>query len=532
LIVRGRDVDRALTETADVCVIGSGAGGAVMAWEMAERGHTVVLLEKGGYHLRDEFNQKEEDMIPLLYKNAGLQFTVPSGIAVAQGSCVGGSTVVNDAVCFRAPDAVLGWWEDQYKVERVGPAAMKPYYEKVERMISVSEVQPYALNKNNLVLKRGAEKLGWAAAPNSRNCKSCRQCGNCQLGCYYGTKQSMLETYIPDAQERHGPAVKVFADTRAEKLIRSGGSSISGVKATVSGKDGKEFDLGVKAKVVVVAAGTIASSQLLLESGLDVNASVGKGVAIHPSPAMIGDFPQEINGNQGIPMAYHCHEFSVLKTNKRGYMLEAIFFAPYQFSLPVPGVGFEEKELMSRYAHYALIGTLLQDESVGTVIKGGPLAYYLDYRLTPGDAAMMMEGMKSAAKVLFAAGATKVLTSHRRRTVLSSESDLHLIDERGVGPGALSIGSAHPQGGNRMGGDSGAETIGGASIGAAGVSAPATRPVVDSYSKVCGVSNLFVCDASVFPTSLGVNPQLTVMALSTRAAENIAENWAKYAGTP
>jgi choline dehydrogenase-like flavoprotein len=476
---------------------------------MAEKGYSVVLLEKGGYHQREDFNQREEDMIPLLYKNAGLQFTIPSGIAVAQGSCIGGSTVVNDAVCFRAPDAVLGWWEDQYKIENIGPASMKPYYEKVEKKISVAQVRPFELNKNNLVLKRGAEKLGWASAPNSRNCKSCRQCGNCQLGCYYGTKQSMLETYIPDAENGYGKSVKIFADTSADTIVRSG-SSVSGVKATISGTDGKSFGLDVKAKVVVVAGGTIASSALLLESGIDVKGRVGKGVAIHPSPAMIGDFVEKIDGNQGIPMAYHCHEFSVLKTRKRGYMLEAIFFAPYQFSLPIPGVGHDEKELMSRYDHYALIGTLLQDESVGTVAKGGPLGYYLDYELTPGDSALMIEGMKNSARVLFAAGATRVLTSHRRRTVLYGESDLHLIDERGVASGAISIGSAHPQGGNRMGG----RAIEGA--------------VVDSYSNVLGFDNLFVCDASTFPTSLGVNPQLTVMALAVRAAENLSENWVKH----
>jgi choline dehydrogenase-like flavoprotein len=493
MIFRGGDVRRTSAETADVCVIGSGAGGAVLTWEMAAQGHSVVLLEKGGYHPREDFNQREEDMI-----------------AVAQGSCVGGSTVVNDAVCFRTPDAVLGWWEDQCKVENVGPADMKKYFERVEPRISVAEVQPYELNKNNLALKRGAEKLGWAAAPNSRNCKSCRQCGNCQIGCYYGTKQSMLETYIAEAERDFGTRVKIYADTEANSLARSG-NRVSGVKATVKGSEGKTFGLNVSAKVVMVAAGTIASSQLLLESGINVKGQVGKGVAIHPSPAMVGDFEEEINGDQGIPMAYHCHEFSVLKTGKRGYMLEAVFFAPYQFSLPLPGVEYEHKELMSRYSHYALVGSLLQDESVGTVINGGPLAYYLDYEVSKGDSAMMIEGMKSAARVLFAAGATKVITSHRRRTVLYGEQDMHLIDERGVSSGAISVGSGHPQGGNRMGGVAGSA-------------------VVDSYSKVYGFENLFVCDASVFPTSIGVNPQLTVMALATRASEHIGENWSRYAG--
>ena len=510
MIVRGADFRGSSPVKADVCVIGSGAGGAVLAWEMVARGHKVVLLEKGGYHTREEFDQREEEMIPMLYKNAGLQFTVPSGIAVAQGSCVGGSTVVNDAVCFRTPDSVLGWWEDEHKVEEVGPAAMKGYFERVEKRISVSQVQPHELNKNNLVLKKGADRLGWVSGPNSRNCKTCRQCGNCQLGCYYGTKQSMLETYIKEGEEDYGKEFTLYADAEAIELVKVG-SRVTGVKAKVKGSGGRSFDLDVRAKVVVVAAGTIASSALLLESGIEVGGQVGTGVAIHPSPAMVGDFEEEINGNQGIPMAYHCHEFCVLNTGNRGYMLEAVFFAPYQFSLPLPGVGFDHKELMSRYSHYALVGSLLQDESVGKVIAGGPLGYSLQYELSQGDSAMMMEGMKAAAKVLFAAGATKVMTSHRRPTVLHSERDLHIIDERGLTSGSISVGSGHPQGGNRMGGVKGSA-------------------VVDSHSKVYGLDNLFVCDASVFPTSIGVNPQVTVMALSARASDHIGENWRKYSG--
>jgi choline dehydrogenase-like flavoprotein len=508
--IRGEDVDRSASESADVCIVGSGAAGAILAWEMGEQGHTVVLLEKGGYHPKEDFTQKEDEMIPMLYKNCGLQFTVPSGIAVAQGSCVGGSTVVNDAVCFRTPDAVLGWWEHRYKVRDISPDTMRKFFKKVELRLSVEEVQPFQLNKNNLVLKTGCEKLRWAAGPNSRNCKECRQCGLCHIGCSYGTKQSMLETYIKDIETNHAGTTKIYADARADSIVKSG-NHVTSVKATISGKDGRTFALEIRAKLVIVSGGTVASSELLLSSGIDVNGRVGKGVAIHPSPAMIGDFDEEINGHEGIPMAYHCHEFSVVKTGKRGYMLESVFLAPYQFSLPLPGFAYEHKELMSRYSHYALIGSLLQDESVGSVTLGGPLGTILNYELTEGDAKLMIEGMKSSAKILFAAGARTVMTSHRKRTVLYGEGDLGILDERGVASADISIGSGHPQGGNAMG------ELPGVSV-------------VDSRSKVFGFDNLFVCDASVFPTSVGVNPQLTVMALAMRLAEYLRENWITHAG--
>ena len=510
MIVQGKDIAQSVLERADVCIVGSGAAGAILAWEMAEMGRSVVLLEKGGYHPRNDFNQREEDMIPMLYKNSGLQFTLPTGFAVAQGSCVGGSTVVNDAVCFRTPDAVLGWWTDQYKVDGVDPGTMKRYFEKVEPRISVGVVQPFELNRNNLILKQGSEKLGWSGAPNSRNCKNCRQCGLCHLGCSYGTKQSMLETYIPDTQSKHGDLVKIYADTTATSVTRSG-SRATGVIATVAGTGDRTFSLSVKAKLVFVSAGTVASSELLLRSGLNINGLVGKGVAIHPSPGVVGDFAETVNGHEGIPMAYHCDEFSVVKTGKRGYMIESIFLAPYQFSLSLPGFDYDVKQLMSRYNHYALLGSLLHDENVGTVRLGGPLGAVLEYGLTSADAKLMIEGMKNSARVLLAAGATQVITSHRKKTVIYSEDDLDLIESSGVGPTEINVASAHPQGGNRMGGKP-------------------EGAVVDSYSKVYGFENLFVCDASVFPTSLGVNPQLTVMALATRAAEHVGENWAKYAG--
>jgi choline dehydrogenase-like flavoprotein len=509
LIIRGSEVTGPVSERADVCVIGSGAAGAIVAWEMAEQGRTVVLLEKGGYHPREDFTQREDQMIPMLFKNCGLQFTVPGGIAVAQGSCVGGSTVVNDAVCFRTPDTVLGWWEDDHKIEGIGPEVMRKHFEKVEPRISVSEVQPFQLNRNSLILKGGCERLGWAAAPNKRNCRDCRQCGLCHLGCYYGTKQSMLETYIADIQSVHGDTVKIYADAAANELVRSG-RRVTGVGASVDGGSGSVRALSVKANLVVVCAGTIASSELLLKSSLDINRRVGRSVAIHPSPAVIGDFQEEVRGHEGIPMAYHCHEFSVLKTGERGYMLESISLPPYQFSLPLPGFGYDHKELMSRYEHFGLIGAMVHDESVGRVVLGGPLGTILEYELTSGDAAIMIEGMKNAARVLLSEGATRVITSHKKQTVVRGEDDLYLLKQRGVSPLDLNLASAHPQGGNVMGGDP-------------------KRAVVDSHSKAYGFDNLFVCDASVFPTAVGVNPQLTVMALASRLGEHLGESWSKYA---
>jgi len=319
----------------------------------------------------------------------------------------------------------------------------------------------------------------------------------------------MLETYIADIQTVHPESVKIYADTAADRLVRSG-SRISGVSASVVGEDGAIEHLNVRAHVTIVCAGTIASSELLLKSDMDINRRVGRNVAIHPSAAIVGDFREKIRGHEGIPMAYHCYEFSVLKTGKRGCMLESIALPPYQFSLPLPGFSYEHKELMSRYEHYGLIGAMVHDESVGRVRLGGPLGTILEYELTSGDAAILLEGMKNAARLLLSEGATRVITSHKKSTIVHGEEDLYLMKQRGVSALDINLASAHPQGGNVMGGNP-------------------RHAVVDSHSKAYGFENLFVCDASVFPTSVGVNPQLTVMALASRLSEHLEESWAKYA---
>jgi choline dehydrogenase-like flavoprotein len=508
LIIEGKSVAHAVKEDTDVCIIGSGAAGAILAWELAERGRKVVLLEKGGYFQKEAFTQREDEMIPRIYKNGGFQFAVPSGIIVAQGSCVGGTTVVNDAVCFRTPDQILERWEKEFHIAGIGPADMKGYFEKVELRLSVSEVRPDEINKNNSALKRGCEKLGWSASPNRRNSKACRQCGLCHLGCAYGTKQSMLETYIKDAEAFHGGDVKIYSDCAAESLVTSG-DRVKEVRAVIHGRT-RKVPVSVRAKVVIVSAGTFASSELLLRSKLNRNGQVGRRIALHPSPAIIGEFEEEIDGSQGIPMAYHCREFGIQRTGRKGYLIESVFLAPYQFLLTLPGYIYESKELMRSYNHYAMAGILLQDDTAGRISLGGPLGTLIYYRLTAEDSRLMIEGMQNAARIFFAAGAFRVITSQRKRTVLYSEDDLPLIEERGVGPTDINLGSGHPQGGNRMGGE-------------------ARESVVDSYGKFHGLQNLFVCDASIFPTSIGVNPQLTVMALAMRTAQHIGDNWGRIA---
>ena len=509
MIIEGKDVKDSIQENPDVCIIGTGAAGAILAWELSEKAMSIVLLEKGGYYPKETHNQTEDVMIPRLYKYNGTQFAVPYGIAVAQGNCVGGSTVINDAVCFDTPEYILQEWEEKYKIENISLNHMQKYFDKIRKRISVNRVQEHELNTNNKMLRKGCQILGWQSEPNERNCKTCRQCGMCHIGCYYGTKQSMLETYIADVESLRSNIVKIYTNCSAERIILSN-NKVKGVIGSIKGTNGHLSKVHIKPKILIVSAGAIASSEILLKSKINRNRLVGRNIALHPSPSVVGDFDEEINGHEGIPLAYHCSEFSRSKIGERGYIIESVFLSPYQFALPLPAFGYQNKELMSRYNHYAMAGILLEDEPVGYIRVDKYLGTIINYDLSTKDKKKMIEGMKNTAKIFFSAGAKRVITSHRKLTILYSDDpdELDLINQRGVSPLDIYLGSAHPQGGNRMGGDQ-------------------EKSVVDSYGKFHGIENLFVSDASIFPTAVGVNPQLSVMAIASRTAEYIIQHWNK-----
>ena len=315
---------------ADVCVIGSGAAGAILATKLAEEGKSVVLLEKGGYHDGESMNQREADMIPLLWKNAGANFTSSLRIAVAQGCCLGGSTVINDAVCFRIPEIVIDQWN------RKGVSITKEEWDKandeVSKRIHVTEVTEEELNTNAKKLREACENIqnrrrGDQAFEKSKKLwpiislililHSCVKCGFCHIGCHYDTKQSMLVTYIHDALNNDKLDYNVYCNCQAERITYDNNGIATGVDGIFIDINGNEkYRIRVNAKVIIVSAGSIASSNLLQKSQIGGH-NVGKGVAFHPAPFVIGHFKENIYGNRGIPMSYTCHQFGVTNRSKK-----------------------------------------------------------------------------------------------------------------------------------------------------------------------------------------------------------------------
>lgn len=511
-----------IVRNVDVCVIGSGAAGAILATKLAESGKSVVMLERGGYYDGESMNQREADMLPLLWKNAAANFTSNLRIAVAQGSCLGGSTVINDAVCFRIPDLVIEQWR------KMDVSIAREDWEKandeVSKRIHVTEVTEDELNVNAQKLREACMKYTIDGRPikhskNTRNCgqsftdpnlHSCAKCGFCHLGCHYDTKQSMLVTYIHHALNNINVDYTVYCNCLVERITYENdiATGVDGIFADASGNE--KYRIRVNAKVIIISAGAIASSNLLQKSRIGDD-KVGTGLALHPAPFVIGRFKEEIHGNWGVPMSYTCHEFGVTNgVRKGGFLIESIFLPVFQMALAIPTFGADHARMMNDFTHYTMAGIMVRDEPTGnisTTPSGSPKVKYELSQQTIND---MARGMSILARMWFDIGATSVITSHRDVPEITSRAAVPVLkDAVRNNPDGLMLGSAHPQGGNRMGDNE-------------------EECVVDSNCRVFGFKNLYVCDASVFPTALGVNPQLTVMALASITADKIAKNWSSY----
>lgn len=495
--------------TCDVCVIGSGAGGAVVAYNAAAAGKDVVLLEEGPYVTGAEVTHDEGAMTARLYKEGGLQTTVDLDMTILQGKVLGGTTVINNAICFRlndpalstdgVPDVIETWRRLGAHIDR---AALEASFDRVERMIGVGPllrvqdpaVPPIDGNNAKALLN------GWAALVQKdpglgryrsglfrKNYNRCLGCGYCNFGCPYDRKMSMLETYIPKAIER---GARVVVGCHAVGIGTSGGKATE-VRCEL--RDGRP--LTVKARSVVVSCGAIGSSVLLMKSGITRN--VGERFSFNAGTPVLARFPSAIQSFDGVQMAAY--------VDAGEYLLESLFSPPLAFAVTVPGWFEVHFNRMKAYNHFACAGVLIGTEPNGRVKSTslfrslfGPVAY----RMTEGDLRKLRDGMARLAQVFFAAGAEAVYPSTFSDVELDAshfrtnpDDILPFLEGRIREPEDLTLSSAHPQGGNAMSDDP--------SLG-----------VVDSRFRVHGHDNLFVCDASVFPTTIRINPQLTIMAMA------------------
>ncbi len=508
-ILTGAEISRDYEERADACVIGSGAGGATMAARLAEMGARVVLLEEGGLYTRDDFDMQEATAYPRLYQEAGQRATADLAIAVLQGRCVGGGTTVNWTTSFRTPDRVLEHWRSAHGVEGLDPATLAPHFDAVEQRLEIREWPPAQANANNRVLWDGCGKLGWKRAPTRRNVSGCANLGYCGMGCPIDAKRSMDVTYVPDAVKR---GAHLYANTRAVRIdLHRKRASLVRAEVLEPGTDRpKGHTVLVKPKVVVLCGGAINSPALLLRSGLDFNGRIGRRTFLHPVVASVAAFRQRIDGFYGAPQSITSHQFADRGPGKLGFFLETAPVHPMLAATSAGGFGAAHQEVMARLGHVcALIGItidgFLPGEEGGTVSLRKDGRARLDYKLRPQHWEALREANKALARIQLAAGADTVWSLHEDPVVLRGEADLAKLDRAPWRPVRVALFTAHQMGGCAMGKDP-------------------DKSVVSSKLRHHQVDNLFVADGSVFPTSLGVNPQETIFALAHWAAGHIGHN--------
>lgn len=506
----GRSED--LRARADVCVIGSGAGGSVAAAELAEAGLDVVVLEQGHHWTSADFTQREDEMLPRLFEEAGMRQTEDGSVIVLQGRCVGGSTVHNLCYAFRTPDPILRMWRNEHGIADLSPESMAASFERVERTLRVKQIRDDEVNSLNAVMRRGTEALGWSGFVTKHNREGCVQSGYCILGCSYDAKQSMLITYVPRA-DRAG--ARIFANARADRICARNGR-VHGVHGRVVDPQGREGGrIEIEAPVVVLSAGAVASPALLLASGLaNRSGQVGRNLHLHPSVMVAGYFDEPLHAYRGIPQSYYVDEFIDLERDPhRGYVLMPIAGFPGLTAANLPGFGRDHFRWQRGFAHMAGLLVLLHDRSSGSVAPGSTASKpRIRYALERDDERQLAEGLVHCCEILLAAGAREVAVPYwRDPIVVRRGDDLSVITRRGVRQGEIGIASTHPQSTCRMGGD------------------PRTS-VVDSWGESHEVGGLFVADMSVFPTSLGAPPQITTAALADRSARRILARWDELSG--
>ncbi len=466
-----------MTQTihADVCVIGAGAGGAVAAAELAEGGARVVVLEQGPEHDVEQFSARPPEMLARLYRDSGQTATLGTPpILLPLGRGVGGTTLINSGTCFRTPAHVLERWAGEYGLE-LDQATLAPVFQRVEHALSVSEVTPELAGANAAVARRGAQRLGWSHGYLRRNARGCVGSGVCVFGCPTSAKQHTGITYIPRAIAA-GAQLVTGADVR-EVIVRGGHAR--GVNARLAG--GQRLE--VLAPTVVVAAGTIHTPLLLARSGIpDTSGQRGRNLALHPATAAFALMDETVDMARGVPQSFYVDQFA-----DQGIMFESVAGPPAYAAMSLPLTGQAHTRAMAHYRQLAQMGLMVSDTSRGRVgsIAGRPV---MRYSLCQQDLAKFRTGLSRLRELLQAAGAREV----------------HLplpagVEPENARPRDLKLMAFHP-------------------LGTARAHVHATQGVVDGQLALHGIRGVYVADGSVVPSALGVNPQLTIMALATRLA--------------
>ncbi len=493
----------------DVVIVGTGAGGGTSAEILTQGGLKVLLIEAGALKSSKDFNMEERRAYPDLYQQSGALKTSDKAIGIFQGRAVGGSTTVNWTTSIRTPKPTLEYWAAEKFVAGLSEAELAPWFNKMESRLNIHEWQ-LEPNRNNLALRQGCSKLGWQYTVIKRNVAACWNTGYCGMGCPINAKQSMLVTTIPSALNA---GASLISQARVTRLVHSK-DKITGLEAVAQDTYGHPLPITftVKAKHYLLAAGAIHTPRLMMASGLtDPYQLLGKRTFLHPTLLSGAVFNKPIYAHAGAPQSIYSDEF-VWKhgvTGKLGYKLEVPPVHPVLFASKSMGYGQSHAQLMSDFNNLQVTIALIRDgfhaDSQGGEVKLTDSGYQLDYPLTSTFWQAAKEAFLSMAELQFAAGARKVLPISQGMDYLTSWREAKLaIENMELAPLKTVVASAHVMGGCAMGEDK-------------------KIAMVNSQGEAHYYENLSVMDGSIFPTSLGANPQLSIYGIVAKNATMLAQ---------
>jgi choline dehydrogenase-like flavoprotein len=468
-------------ERYDAIVIGSGAAGGILAARFAAAGRRVLVLERGPHVDPRDFTDDEVRQYLKLYNEGALELATSFSLQVLQGMCVGGGTTINNGLCLQPPGPILDEWEAQ-GIRRAG---LEQAIADVRQWLGIRQIDPATTSVAARSFGLAAERLGFPVELMHVNIAAgCRGCGYCNIGCAFDAKRAMLDTVLPEAQRDH--ELDVLADFHVERIAHANGRA-TGVVGRHAGGD----PVTLAAAEIVIAAGAIGSSALLLRSRLGGDA-VGHGLHFNINSPLTAEFPDNVDAFDGIQMSHACHGGG----DPPDHLVETWFNPPATQALATPGWFDDHYTLMHRFRKLGCAGVLVGTTTPGRVTSGKG---EFDYQPSAADRDRVLNGLVDAARIFFEAGATRVMPATITFREYTPGDDLGRLPDAIRASGDLLLTSAHPQGGNAVG------------------------RVVDAGFRVDGMDNLYLCDASVFPSCVRVNPQLAVMGLAEYAARTILE---------
>jgi choline dehydrogenase-like flavoprotein len=501
-------------EDCDVAIVGSGAGGAAAAATLAEAGLDVLVLESGPYVDRDGYPSDPLEAMPLFYRDGGMTIAMGKpAIPVPVGRTVGGTTVINSGTCFRAPREVLKEWRVREGVDWA--TELDPIYQDAEEVLAVTPLDIETLGRNGQLCAEGARALGASGGPISRNAGRCVQCSSCPLGCRIDAKRAAHVSYLPRAVTA---GARVRAGVQVQRALTENGRTVglscragmpttgaqemrashSAATNTAAGSTAPGRDWQVRAKVVISAGGAFGTPELLLRSGIR-HPALGRHLHIHPAAWIGARYEEEVRGWEGVMQSYYVDQWQ-----PEGILLEATF-TPLSFGAQwLPGAGPAFTDRVANFDRIASIGVHLHDRSEGRVGLSSNGSLRLSYRLLAEEARRIQFGIARAAEIHFAAGASEVYPNVGPVSVVK-RGELEDFEALRLRPADLRLEAFHPMSTARMG-------------------AEADTSVVDPNGAVRGTGGLFVADGSLLPTSVGVNPMMTIIACAIHVARDASES--------